>query len=222
MKKNIVVYDIIFYLIFPVVMWNSGILRESLGDYYAMILSSVPGILYSIYRFFELKKINFFGVYILLTLIIGTSVELLAGSALQLLWNQVIFTFCMSGIFLFSMLINKPIPLYFAVDFAELQGYDKFFSKKLYYEKKLLILFHIICLIFVLKMVILASIKTWLIMEYGVEAFDKGIVVRKIFNWIMSIFTVIGFVYIGKIINDSPQLIEKVKEDLQKTKRSPA
>ncbi|TMU83560.1 hypothetical protein FGG79_19220 [Bacillus sp. BHET2] len=212
MKKNIVLLDLMIYVALPLLMWN--VMRDYTGDYYAMLLSSVPGIIYTIYRFIEMKKVNTFGLFILLTLIIGTLIDVLAGSSLQLLWNNVYYAAALSLFFLFTMIIRKPIPLYFGLDFAELQGYDRTFSKRLYYKKPVYRVFQLITLCFALRSGIFAIFKTWLILEYGVEAFDKGILLRQAFSWIMTGITVAGFIYIGKIIKDSPQMVKEVQEEM--------
>ncbi|KPL58677.1 VC0807 family protein [Rossellomorea vietnamensis] len=216
MKKNIVLLDLMIYVALPLFMWN--IMRDYTGDYYAMLLSSVPGIVYSIYRFIEMKKVNTFGLFILFTLIVGTLIDVLAGSSIQLLWNNVYYAAGISLFFLVTMIIGRPITLYFGLDFAELQGYDRSFSKRLYHKKPLYILFQLITLCFAMRSGILAIVNTWLIMEYGVEAFDKGIILRQAFSWIMTGVTVAGFFYIGKIIKDSPHLVKEVQDELQEEK----
>ncbi|MBN8192774.1 hypothetical protein JI667_11540 [Bacillus sp. NTK074B] len=214
MKKNIVLWDLMIYVALPLFVWK--ILRDYTGDYYAMLLSSVPGILYTIYRFIEMKKVNTFGLFILFTLIIGTLIDVLAGSSLQLLWNNVYYAAGISLFFLGTMVLRRPITLYFGLDFAELQGHDRMFSKRLFYKKPLYILFQLITLSFALRSGILAIVKAWLIMEYGVEAFDKGIILRQAFSWIMTGVTIIGFFYIGKIIKESPHLIKEVQDEVDK------
>ncbi|MCA1060683.1 hypothetical protein LCL96_17235 [Rossellomorea aquimaris] len=216
MKKNIVLLDLMIYVALPLFVWN--ILRDYTGDYYAMLLSSIPGIVYTIYRFIEMKKVNTFGLFILFTLIVGTLIDVLAGSSLQLLWNNVYYAAGMSLFFLVTMMIKRPIALYFALDFAELQGYDRTFSHRLFYKKPLYTLFQLITLCFAMRSGILAIVKTWLIIEYGVEAFDKGIILRQAFSWIMSGITFAGFFYIGKIINKSPHLIKEVQDELEEEK----
>ncbi|SDL93044.1 VC0807 family protein [Sediminibacillus halophilus] len=213
MKKNIVLLDIIFYVLFPLFIWH--FIRDFIGDYYAMLLSSVPGIIYSVYRFFELKRINFFGVFILVTLMIETLIDILAGSSLQLLWNNVFYAAAMSLFFLSSIIIKKPITLYFGLDLAELQGHDRKFSKCLYYQKRLFLIFQLITLVFALRSGVLAVVKAWLIIEYGVEAFDKGIILRQAFSWVMTGITIAGFFYIGKIIYTSPDLIKKAESEME-------
>lgn len=202
MKRNFVLLDLLIYVALPLFVWN--IMRDYIGDYYAMLLSSVPGIIYTVYRFIQMKKVNTFGLFILITLIVGTLIDVLAGSSIQLLWNNVYYAAALSLFFFITMLLRKPISLFFGLDFAELQGYDRTFSKRLYYKKPLYRIFQLITLCFALRSGILAIVKAWLILEYRVEAFDKGILLRQAFSWIMTGITVAGFIYIGKIIQDSP------------------
>jgi hypothetical protein len=56
---------------------------------------------------------------------------------------------------------------------------------------------------------------TYLILVYGVKAFDKGIIVRQVLSWLITGISVLEFIYIGKIINDSPQLVEKIKNEIE-------
>ncbi|WP_066301778.1 VC0807 family protein [Bacillus sp. FJAT-29937] len=203
MKKYIVLLDIIFYVVFPLAVWNLG--REWLGDYMAMILSSVPGILYSLYRFYELKKINFFGIYLLTNLIIGFLIDVLAGSALQLLWNNVIYSYILGAVYFGTIIFKKPIFLYMALDLTEMQGQDRSKMKSLFFEKKIITIFSWITAGFALKFIILATIKTWLIQQYGVEAFDKGIILRQILNWGFTIVSLSGFYFINKELGKASQ-----------------
>ncbi|MGG1631623.1 VC0807 family protein [Rossellomorea sp. NRS-1567] len=217
MKRNFVLLDLLIYVALPLFVWN--IMRDYIGDYYAMLLSSVPGIIYTVYRFIEMKKVNTFGLFILVTLIVGTLIDVLAGSSIQLLWNNVYYAAALSLFFFITILLRKPISLFFGLDFAELQGYDRTFSKRLYYKKPLYRIFQLITLCFALRSGILAIVKAWLILEYGVEAFDKGIILRQAFSWIMTGITVASFIYIGKIIQDSPQLVKEVQIELDEEER---
>ncbi|TGB03853.1 VC0807 family protein [Halobacillus salinus] len=212
-EKNFVLYDVIFYLVFPIALWH--LLRDPIGDYYAMLLSSVPGIIYTIYRFLALKKVNLFGIYMITTLVVGTLVDVLSGSAIRLLWNNVIYAYILGAFFLLTIIIKRPIALYFALDFSEMQGYDRKFSKRLFYKKKLLHLFNWIVVGFALQDILLASVKVWLIQKYGVEAFDEGLILRQILNWGLTIPIIGGFFYIGKVIQQSPELIEEVENEMK-------
>ncbi|RWZ58091.1 hypothetical protein EQV77_09920 [Halobacillus fulvus] len=217
-QNKFVLLDVICYIIFPLVVWH--MLRDDLGDYYAMLLTTVPGIVYTIYRFFALKKLNIFGLYMITTLVIGTLLDVMAGSALQMLWNSVLFAYVIGAFFLLTMLINKPITLFFGLDFSEMQGYDRAFSKRLFYKKKILVYFHLLTLAFALQDIALAGLKTWLIIEYGVEAFDQALILRQVINWGLTVVIVAGFFYIGNIINQSPQLIEQVEEEMKAEKQA--
>jgi len=212
MKKNIIVLDLIFYVGLPLFVWH--VLREHVGDYYAMLLTSVPGIFYSLYRFKEMKKINVTGIFILASLVIGTVVDLLSGSALQLLWNNVYYSAVVGVFFLLTMVFKNPLALYFAIDIAELQGQDREFSKKLYFQKRLFVIFQVLTFIFALRSGVFAGVNSWLIQQHGVEAFDNGILIKQVLGWVMTIFTVIGFVYVSKVIQDSPELIDQAKGEV--------
>lgn len=59
-----------------------------------------------------------------------------------------------------------------------------------------------------------AGLNSWLILEYGVEAFDKGILLKQVLGWVITAVTVVGFFYVSKVIQDSPELIKKVQADL--------
>ncbi|TFE00585.1 VC0807 family protein [Jeotgalibacillus salarius] len=199
MKKNIVLWDLICYAVFPLVIWHAS--REYIGDYYAMLVSTIPGLVYSVIRFMVLKKVNFLGIYMIVTLAIGTLIDVLAGSAIQMLWNSVIYSFTLSLLLIFSIIINKPLYLLFATDVMELQGRDRNILKQEFYQKKILFIFKLITLGFAFQGILPASIKVWLILNYGVEAFDKGIVLRQVISWTISAVLIYGFVHIAKLLN---------------------
>ncbi len=200
MNKNIVIGDVVFYLIFPIVIWNIG--RDLAGDYYAMLISSVPGIIYSLFRFYLIKKINLFGVFILGNLLAGTLIDVLSGSALNLLWNNVYYSYFLGSLFLVTILFHRPIALYFALDFVELQGEDRIRMKETFYQKRILNIFKLITLGFALRDLLLATIKMWLILSYGVESFDKGILLRQVLSWSLTGLSIYGFIYVSKLIQD--------------------
>src|SRR5690625_7616003 len=63
MNKRLMLLDLICYGVIPFLIWNYG--RESLGDYIAILLSTVPGFIYTIYRFIKEKQLNIFGLFII-------------------------------------------------------------------------------------------------------------------------------------------------------------
>jgi hypothetical protein len=201
LNRNIVYGDLIFYLIFPIVIWNVG--RDLIGDYYAMLVSSIPGIIYSMIRFILLKKVNLFGVFIISNLLVGTLIDVLSGSATNLLWNNVFYSYFLGSLFLFTIFINKPIALYFALDFVELQGQNRIKMREVFFQKRLLNLFKLITFGFAFRDILLASIKVWLIVTYGIESFDKGLILRQVLSWILTGLSIYGFIYISKLINEN-------------------
>lgn len=130
------IWDIICYLIFPIVIWNYG--KNHIGEYYAMLVSTLPGILYSIVRFILLKRVNLFGIFMVLNLLIGTLVDVLAGSAIQMLWNDVFYSYILALIFIVTIVVNKPLFLFLSLDLVEMQGHNRTKMKSLFYQKKIL------------------------------------------------------------------------------------
>lgn len=116
MNRKIAFLDIIFYIGLPLLIWNQG--RELIGDYPAMLLSTVPGFIYTLYRFWHERRVNITGIFIITTLLVGTSLDLIAGSAEKMLWYQVYFGFAIAGLHAFFLVIRKPLAIYFAVRFC--------------------------------------------------------------------------------------------------------
>ena len=71
-KKAIL--DLVFYLVIPFLIWKFA--KPYIDPYYAMLLSSVPGIIYTLYTFKKEKQFNVTGFFILITLISNTTVDL--------------------------------------------------------------------------------------------------------------------------------------------------
>lgn len=196
MKGKAVLFDLLFYLVIPLVIWNT--LRGSLGDYATMLLASVPGILYAGVSFIKEKRINFSGLFLLVILVTGTVIDILSGSALQMLWNNVYFGAFIGFIFIGSMMIKRPIAYYFALDGAEIMGYERSFLKDYFSEKRIMVVFYLITFLYGLRSIIVAGVNVHLIQQYGVEAFDQAIVFKQIFSWTIAIISALGFLYVAK------------------------
>lgn len=84
------------------------------------------------------------GVFIISSLFLSSLLDLLAGSALQMLWNAVFLSYGFTLIYIFSMIIQKPLAIYLAVEFMYLQGYPREKSKKLYFMKGNVKLFQLV------------------------------------------------------------------------------
>lgn len=199
MNKRIVILDIICFLAIPFIVWQH--LREPFGDYWAILLSTVPGFIYTIYRFFSEKQFNIAGLFIISSLLIGTTVDLVSGSAERMLWNQVYLGYGYVLVYLVSMILKRPLAMYFAADFAYLQGYPRENSLALYRRNELFRGFQMITLLFAFRSLFQNSLKAWLLHMYGADAYGQMLIYMKISGWIFSGIITIGFFMIAAKIN---------------------
>lgn len=198
MKKYTVILDLIFYMALPFVIWTYG--REILGDYWAMLLSTAPGFVYTITNFIRDRQFNITGIFILVSLLVGTVVDILSGTAERMLWNQVFVGVAFSGVFLVSMLIKKPLTLYFAMDVAYLQGYPRENNRVLFFRKELFRWFQLLTLIFVVRGITLALLKSWLLNKHGVDAYGSMLIYLRVTSWVFGGLMIVGYIFIGNEI----------------------
>lgn len=192
-NKKIILLDLIFYLVFPYVIWKFG--KDSLGDYLAMLLSTVPGFVYTIYRFILEKQFNIAGLFIIGSLALSTTVDLLSGSAERMLWNSVYVGLFFAMIHFLAFIIKRPFALYFAVDFAYLQGYERKASTHLFYQQGIFRWFQLIQILFIVRSLFFAILKVWLLQTYGVEGYDSMLIYRQIASWFFTIVITGMFIY---------------------------
>lgn len=62
MNKKLITLDLLCYGVIPFIIWNYG--REPLGDYIAILLSTVPGFIYTVYRFAKENQLNIAGIFV--------------------------------------------------------------------------------------------------------------------------------------------------------------
>jgi hypothetical protein len=192
--------DFVLFFIFPLAFWELS--RDIIGDYPAMILSTLPGILYSLYRFNDTGKLNYTGICVILNLTAGLLVDILSGSALQLLWNNVFYSASLLLIYSVSMAARKPLYLYFTLDLMALRGYDRKTTKALLFEKKTYKLFQLITLIYcVNELIYIVCLSRW-ILKYGVEAYRFDILLDKSLNIILSGASLAVFFFIHQAVNE--------------------
>ncbi|MEK4485782.1 VC0807 family protein [Psychrobacillus sp. FSL H8-0484] len=195
MKTNYIMLDLLVYMGLPYIIWTYG--RDIIGDYYAMLLSTLPAIVYTIFRFIKDRQFNLVGVFIISSLLLSSILDLLAGSAIQMLWNSVWLSYCFTFIYIISMIIQKPLAIYFAIEFMHLQGYPREDCKDLYFIKGNVKWFQLVTAIFVIRGLVMNSIMVWLIMKHGADAFMHLIVVRKVLGYAFSGLIFAGFLYAG-------------------------
>lgn len=198
MKNKVVLYDLLFYLAIPFIVWKLG--RDPLGDYYAILLSTAPGFCYSLFRFIVLKQFNFTGLFIISTLLISTLIDLLSGSAENMLWNQVYYGIAMGTFLLITILLKRPLALYFAVDMSALQGYQRESSFEFYKTKKLFTYLQLLTGLYMFKSYFNSGVKGYLVYKYGVEQYDLILLVLRISSWIFTGLILIGLLLVNKHI----------------------
>jgi hypothetical protein len=199
MNRRLAFFDIICYLAIPFMIWNYG--REFLGDYWAILLSTVPGIIYTIYRFWSERQFNILGFFIISSLLISTMVNLLSGSAESMLWNQVYLGFFTAVVFAITIAIKRPLAMYFAADVAALQGYPRKNSLHLFSQKGLFGGFQLITLLFALRPLTESFVQAWILQSYGAGAYGQMLLYIRITGWVFNGLIFLGFILISIKIN---------------------
>ncbi|MFD3447752.1 VC0807 family protein [Microbacteriaceae bacterium 4G12] len=197
-QKNTALFDIIFYVVFPFVVWKFS--KGIIGNYYAMLLSSVPGIIYTLYRFQKDRQFNVTGLFIIGTLIIGTIVDLVSGSAKAMLWNDAYYHIVLGIAVMGTVLIKKPLTLFFAVDIAAIQGSERAESYQLYKQAPLFRYFQYFTLFYGGQYIAVSFLKMYLISVFGVDGYGQMKVLMTAVNWVIAFGIGVGFVLISQKI----------------------
>jgi hypothetical protein len=216
MPTLMLIVDFILFFIFPLIFWE--LCREVVGDYPAMILSTVPGILYSLYRFKNNARLNYTGIFVILNLIAGLLVDILSGSALQLLWNNVFYSATLLIIYSVSVATKKPLYLYFTLDLMAMRGYDRKITKELFFEKSTYRFFQLITLIYCInELIYIVCLSSW-IMKYGIDAYRLDIMLDRSLNIMLSVAWLVTFFFIQQAVNEITPIkkntISKVRKKL--------
>lgn len=208
--NSLLLFDFILYFIFPLFFWEFA--RSYIGDYITMLLSTVPGILYTLFRFNLTERFNFTGIFIILNLSFGVLLDVLSVSAQQLQWNNVFYAIALAIIYLISYFLKKPIHLFFTLDIMVLKGYDKTITKKFFYEKKPLKLFNILTIIYSISECVYALIMIKWISIYGVEAFHLDILLDNTLNIVMTGVSILSFIYVNNMIDEIVSIKKILKQ----------
>ena len=218
MLKNIfnkrTLTDLIIYLGIPLLIWNTG--RSSLGDYWAMLLSTVPGVIYTLYTFIKEKQFSITGLFILSTMIIGSIMDIYSKTAQQMLWNYVYLNFGWTIFWCITMLARKPMAMYFFIDYAFLHGVPKDHSRALYHTKPFFRYFMLLTLFLAGRDLFDACMRIFLINYLDVEginnigeAFNKIKVITQVWNLATTVMFVYGILWIVKKIGQHSKNTEQ-------------
>jgi hypothetical protein len=202
MKKK-TVCDIIFYLIIPLFIWNG--LRKELGDYYTMLLTSLPGFIYTTYFFFKDRTYNITGIFILVSLFAGRILDIISGSAERILWNDIYINIAYTLFWIATIIIRKPMGMYFFVDYASVQGFERENTIKLYRTKELFRYFEYFTALFAIKGIESIILKSWSIKTFGVDGFNQISIIMSVNGYIFTAITIAFILFIVKKIKNVTQ-----------------
>lgn len=220
MLKNIInkrtLTDLIIYLGIPLLIWNTG--RSALGDYWAMLLSTVPGVIYTVYTFIKEKQFSVTGLFILATMIIGSIMDIYSKTAQQMLWNYVYLNFGFAIFWCLTMLARKPMAMYFFIDYAFLHGVPKDHSRALYHSQPFFKYFMLLTLFLAGRDFFDACLRIFLINFLDAEgannigaAFNKIKIITQIWSLAMTVIFVYGILWIVKKIEQHSKETAKEK-----------
>lgn len=181
MKKKFVI-EIIIYTVLPVLLWK--ILKIKIENYYAMLASIAPGIVYTFYKLYHEKMINAIGGFIFFSRMLFLGLALIKKSDLWFLqsyiWHQLIMAF----IFSVSLIIKKYIPFYFFLEMYEGFGYNREDISLLCHESRIYRYFRYYTLFYVFIRISNSLIRYMLIGKFGVNGYDKILIITYSIIWV--------------------------------------
>jgi len=167
----------------PYAIW--ALTRQSLSDYHSLLLSTVPGFVYTIGRFAIERSWNVTGIFLIAALLIGTTVDLLSGDAETMIMNNIRTLLVFGVFFLASMLAKRPMALYFFADTARVLGWlpEHGRSRDALRDEELMPYFQGLTFLFALRYVAIAFVKLVLFSIHGVEGYGLLIWWRVALSW---------------------------------------
>ncbi|HZG55076.1 VC0807 family protein [Paenibacillus sp.] len=172
----------LFYAVLPYVIWM--LTRHALSDYHALLLSTVPGFVYTIGRFAKEKSWNVTGVFLIVALLVGTTVDLLSGDAETMIMNNIRTLLVFGVFFVATMLAKRPMALYFFADTARVLGWlPEGRGRDALRDERLMPYFQALTLLFALRYVVIALVKLVMFSIHGVEGYGLLIWWRVALSW---------------------------------------
>jgi hypothetical protein len=180
-----VVFDLLFYAVLPYFLWAAG--REVFSDYHALLLSSSPGFVYTIVRFWIEKQWNVTGLFLVATLMTSTIIDVASGSAEAMIMNNIRTLFGYGMFFLLTMLIGRPMAAYFFADTAAYWFNDGGKRSVHYFcSPELLPYFQTLTLLFVVRYCFMAGAKWAMFQHYGIDGYGLLIWWRVALSWVFG------------------------------------
>jgi hypothetical protein len=170
-----------FYLGLPLLIWNFG--RGILGAYQAMFMSAFIGIAYTAFKFFHEKKYNITGIVIILGISIYLFLTIISDSAIGILYNSLILNGILSGLYIFSILIRRPLGKYFYIDYRRMFGEDQKISALRAKQFEERIYFDYLTILLAVRELMILVIKWVLLNRLGIEGASIVILVNRILSY---------------------------------------
>lgn len=201
MKKEYHLFlDLLFYFILPILFWELG--RGYISDYPTILISVFPGIFYSLYRFFKTNDITFTRIYLFINIIVGLLCDLCAGSALQLLWNDMFYSLGLSLIFIGSSLTQRPLFFYLSLDILVMQGYDRKLTREILLKKNSMTILRVLSILNGVRELIFMCFLLKCLPIYGIEIYTVSILLDQLFSLCMSGISIVGYYFLYKYVNN--------------------
>ncbi len=105
-----------------------------------------------------------------------------------MIWNGVYLGLFYTLLYFVTLIIKRPLSLYFAVDFAYLQGHAPKDSKALFYQRGIFKLFQFIQVIFIIRGLFMAGLTVYLFKKYGIDGYGDMLIYKQIAGTIFSLF----------------------------------
>jgi len=200
MKRKIIL-DLFFYLAMPLLAWN--LLRGHFSDYLLILIGLVPGLAYTVASFVAERQWSVSGVFFLVIISLNLALNLLSSTAEQELWNPVWLSCLSIAFYAFTMLIRRPLGIYFFIDYAHSKGVPRERSRAIYRHPRNLRHFYAFTGFLMLREAAVIVVKAPMIERLGVAGFNQIQLAGSAINYVFTGLMVVYIIYILKHIDHS-------------------
>jgi hypothetical protein len=163
-------------------------------------VAAIPATIYAVTTFIREKEHRVTGYILFVGIIVARLMDLLVNSPEQIIWNDVRVDLGYVVLFGISMLIRKPIGLYFFLDYASYSGINYQKAKEHYYRAPIIKYFYYFTVLLVCQNLFMAGLYTVLIKLYGIEGYNTIAIVTNIAGYLNIGMIVLFVFYIIRII----------------------
>jgi hypothetical protein len=200
MKRKIVL-DLFFYLAMPLLAWN--LLRGQFSDYLLILIGLVPGLAYTVASFVAEREWSVSGVFFLVIISLNLGLNLLSSTAEQELWNPVWLSCLSIAFYAFTMLIRRPLGIYFFIDYAYSKGVPRERSRAIYGHPRNLRNFYAFTAFLMLREAAAVVVKVPMIERLGVAGFNQIQLAGSAINYVFTGLMIVYVIYILKHVDHS-------------------